>query len=257
MNTCVNCGNKIGIFEKHKCNDGYICQNCYRRIPGFIRYDLKHYDVYIIRNIHGYFFNTMKYRFDSTASYGNLLVDEINGLIGIKSHDEISIFNALDLKDIDIIATDIFADKNNRVKCNIELRCETDNPPMMFKTYIKKNVFCKSKRVDYEHISWEMPSEIAVIKIVINNALQRAEEKFIKSISNDNLSLHDIEIIKAKALFMIDGEYNISSIKEQRDRLLKTFHPDNDHYIDDKYSKKIIHGFNLLKKELGESNEEN
>ena len=66
------------------------------------------------------------------------------------------------------------------------------------------------------------------------------------------MSKHDIDVIKAKALFMIGDDYDLDILKKQRDRLLKVFHPDNTDIEDGRYAKKINYYYNILSEDLEE-----
>lgn len=56
----------------------------------------------------------------------------------------------------------------------------------------------------------------------------------------------DRKIDDAKALFMIQGQYDVSQLKTQRALLLKTFHPDNNQVGSAVYAQKINDAYQLL-----------
>lgn len=60
------------------------------------------------------------------------------------------------------------------------------------------------------------------------------------------------KIDDAKALFMVQGQYDISQLKAQRALLLKTFHPDNNQVESAIYAQKINDAYRLLSDALNE-----
>lgn len=57
----------------------------------------------------------------------------------------------------------------------------------------------------------------------------------------------DVEYRAALSLFMLEEGYTLDELKKQRNRLMKTFHPDEDDAEMTRYAQKINNAFSLLK----------
>ncbi len=249
MDNCTICNSQLSSFGKKRIQNGFICKSCYQKIPEVFHKGIEQYSDLRLKTILDYEEDMKSRKFDVSASYGDLALDELHGLFAIKARVGYDIFNAIDIKEIGLLCTDISANNNDVVKCNVEFRCLLEYPKVEIKEIIKRNVICKSKRTDKTHIEYQLPGDLEVFKIIFNQTINNAVSKYVnKEIGDESITKHDLEIIKAKALFMIDDYYDEEMLKSQRDKLLKTFHPDN--FGDDYYTTRIIKAYEFLLEEV-------
>lgn len=253
MEKCMICDKQVNFLNKRKIDGGFICDGCAGKMPTVLYKDFQWYSDLKIKSIIDYFNENSNDKYECTASYGDIYIDEMNGKFAIKEKNKVFIFNAIDIKEVGFVCTDVKADQYNKVKCNVEFKCILEHPNIEIKKIIKRNVTCYSKKADSTHISWEIPSDLEMFKVLFNSTIENAYQKYVKQESLKNsMSKHDIDVIKAKALFIIGDDYDLDILKKQRDRLLKVFHPDNTDIEDGRYAKKINYYYNILSEDLEE-----
>ena len=261
MSECIICGNAANLFHRKKTFDGFLCSTCMSHIPQVLKPSIRKYSLEQIREIiawidkyHSYYIKT----FDETASYGDLHIDEYHGLFAICSKKQIidgklpdtcyDIFSCLDLTDVGL-ATKNAAANDNSVNVDIELMCEIDHPAISFKKIIKSNAKCIMKRLDSETVQYSEPESLSVFRNIFNQMLKSALEKYNYNVQNDFLTKQDVEIFAAKSLFMLDEVFSKEELKQQRNRMLKVFHPDEANGESSEmatYTKRINDAYKLL-----------
>ena len=252
MSQCLMCGKSIGFLQGHKILNGDICQSCYGKIPSVLHKSItEHNDIGLKMICECMEINALK-GFDASANYGSLYIDERKGLFAIKENKKTWVFDTLDVQDVSIDTTHIKADNTGKVHCDIELQCQFESPNMFFKTAIKKDVLCKSTRIDKTHVTWDIPGEVDIIRSVFNQTIKNAVERFNKeNVPQEGVTKYQLNYIKAKALFMVEDGYELSEIKKQRDLLLSIYHPDNRIVEDVKYAQIINNAYDLLSEAYG------
>lgn len=244
--SCDICNGKLNIFNEYITTDGFICKKCYKKIPYFIRH--KHPDMLVtqINLLTDYFKESNKKNYDATASLGILEIDEINGVFALKENNTLYKFDCLDIKEGELICTNIKADKYNNVFCDIEFRCIMDNPNIDFKIRIKKNIKCKKHHISIKSIEWGEPSELSMFRNLFNSMIKKQIDKYSKKVKDTIIRKADIEYLKAKSLYMIDDEYTLEEINTTKKQLLRVFHPDEQDGDNNK-SKIILKYYEILK----------
>ena len=251
MKTCDICNTYI--IRRKKCKNGQICRSCYTNLPEFIKKDIKNTTVEQILgwNEH-YTYTHANYidTFSPTASFGSFYIDEANGLIAIcpqnkikegKLHESVrDIFNLLNLRKIHF-DIDPVEQKGHELYCAIKLTIDFTEINKQYTYLIKRKVSCEKEYVDSEHIQFFPPYSLNMIETIV----QRAYEEAVKNYNNEYLLPNDLELYKAKALFMLDDEYTVDDIKGIYKKLIKTFHPDNGE-TDNKYIQLITKYYRLL-----------
>lgn len=230
--------------------DGYICSNCYKKIP------------YVLHNnIAGYSDITLSYvidyckklydQFEETAHYGDLLIDEFHGLLAFKKKENIAVFDVLDIEDIGLYCTNACANQYNKVTCDVEVNCILSHPSIKIKHIIKKKISCKSKKISENKIEWEEPGDLSMFRSMIEQMYITKIKKHSSNYKEYLKTYNSIELLKAKALFMIDEEstYDADYLKRQRNILIKNFHPDESHFSNEestRYTQIINNAYHLL-----------
>lgn len=217
---CMLCGKNAGI-AKRKIYNGYICGTCSRKVPDFLRSSLDTYSDLRLKVVNSYFTKNSKKEFEKTASYGSLVIDEIDGLFQIKTPDGSYIFDPVDMAEGDIICTDPRANSHNMVYVDVEFFYKMENPCISMRIKIKKNVKCQSKRTSESTLEWNEPSDLIMFRNMFNQMLERHVTK-----KYSDMARNSIKYVKAKALFLTDDNYTEEEIKNTRKKLMKVFHPD-------------------------------
>lgn len=246
---CKLCNNSINIINRHQIENGYICHKCFKLYPSFIKVNT-YSDTKLIL-LSQYFKDNKKKKYITTASYGVLGIDEINGVFQISENGIDYRFDCLDMEDGHILCTNPKADKYNHVFCDVEFYYVSSM--IEFKILIKKNIKCKCTNINNNQIKWEEPGDMIMFKSMFLNMLQTSEKKYAERYEKAIITKHDIDMLKAKALYMVnDGDYTISEINETKRNLLKIYHPDEESGDLEK-AKTILFYYELLKKEKEET----
>lgn len=263
---CILCGAATNLLKRKKTKDGMVCSVCMSHIPKSIKNDIKNYSFEDLRDIVSWVEEYQpKYikKFEETASYGNLHIDEYHGLFAICEKKQlvdgnipdscVDIFHCLDLEDVGIATKHANANENS-VNIDVELMCVLSQPSISFKKIIKSNVSCAVKRINSETLQYSEPEGLSIFRNMFNQMYKTALEKYNFHTQNDFLTKHDIEVFAAKSLFMLEDGYTKEELKQQRNRMLKVFHPDesrNDTTLMAEYTKKINDAYKLLVKQEG------
>lgn len=219
MEVCVNC--KENALLGKSIADGVLCKACYNKIPKLIRPYIKGYSSYDIASVLS---NTEKNKeFSPTATYGKLQIDDLHGMFAVETKGELSIFNCLDLEEIGLYCTSPSVDRNNSVYCNVEFSCKLAHSNIQFKTEVKTHVNCRSHKTDSSHLEWTEPGDLSMFRNMFMQAFENAKTRYNRTVGNNLVSKHDIEILKAEALFMVDGQYSDTYLMETKDKLLQVF----------------------------------
>lgn len=258
MAKCMLCDLTLNFWNSRKISNGQICMECSSKIPIVVRGDIIEYTDIEISNIIDYQLKareTLKKHFKgflSTASYGDLLIDENSGYIGINKGKELDLFFCLDLKDVGISCTNIRVEGNNSVYADIELRCLFNKPNIIFETIIKKHVKCPITKNSPTDVEVREPNDLIMFKNLFNQMLKNADRNVGKKLMSILKNKNSLELLKAQTLFMVDEDYTLEDIKETKRILMKAFHPDEGNTSNIKYSQRINEAFKILKDSLEE-----
>ena len=270
MKICNICNNKASWLTRKKLsNDLYLCKNCLMKIPKTAIEMLSHLNTFDIKSLIEYEekeIPNLNKIFIRTCSYGKLHLDEINGLFAIC---DIHCFDnnkklKFDIKDIflcselNTISMKLIPNQSqpnkNKIVGNLNLIATLNYPSLNINTIIKRKINVEYKEVEEKYIIWEDPIELKYLKNTFNNVMRNIK---INELNNyykkqiENINDTDIELIKAMAMFMIkDRNYTITDIKEQRNRLLKMYHPDEGNLNSSEYASDINHYYQILVKNI-------
>lgn len=74
---CMLCNKSIGLTRR-RISNGYICGSCSRQYPDFIKVKMTEYTDLRLGLIKSYFEENSKRKFEQTAAYGSLSIDEMH-----------------------------------------------------------------------------------------------------------------------------------------------------------------------------------
>jgi hypothetical protein len=226
---CLVCGKPAGISST-KIKNGKICKECASKLPSLMLEKNPYYQDGTLKNAMNYAKEKTE-EFSATASYGKLHIDSIHGLFCIansltkdgKPKSGNNIFSMYDLAEVGLVCKSPRADKNN-VIVDIEFSCSLENPHCHFSTIVKKGARCQTRRIDVKTVEWDEPNDLCMFRSMFNQMLSGAFEKI-----NDFLcgkTVHEFEIEKARALFMLPEDYTADDLKKAYRLMMKVWHPD-------------------------------
>lgn len=267
MKKCYCCGNPLPLFGRRKIRGEVICKTCFMKIPLRLRIDRKRIDgVTANRIVSRYDTDGKQYlkRFVETAKYGPLHVDGVHGLFAVCEPKKIDangkiigefadVYSLLELEDYEI-TTKIGKPSGRTVYCGVDFFFELSSPHLRIKQTIKPKALCMTKQIDSETMAIQEPADLSFFRSVFFQAYKSAVEKYNQRIEGLYPTHHSFELLKARSLFMLEEDYTKDALKRQRNRLLKTYHPDEG--ADDEclmYAQKINDAYHLLAEELKEN----
>ena len=259
---CSECGKKAGLFTRTKLADGtYLCSECTADIPAYILECVpKHYDLEDFKALKRYITyskETLKPKFSETASYEKLHIDEDNklfyisaGFFGEPLYLEFANVSSFDMDyQAQTVKEGLIGDK---VFGDVTVALSMAVPRFTYIKVLAKDVKAKAKtnflgtKVTYEYPK-KMEEFLIRFLTAWNEALEDIQQEYVP----ESINMDELE--KAKALFMIDDidDISLEDIKEQRNRLIRMFHPDTGNDSDTKYAQKINHAYEILKDTIG------
>lgn len=290
MRTCSVCDKNLSMFDGKKIfGQGLICKECMGKVPKMSLNALQHLTDYDIKELISYASETapkLRNAFLETASYGTLHIDEINGLFAVcdkKMVDKTGklsnlvkdVYSAIRLTDISLTVVPDKEQKNpNKVKGTVKFVAVLSDPQIHISTTVREHVYCNCYPVDDTHIGFDEPNELVFFKNMFNQMLSKTYDRYKKAYEEQEAAEEerrqweermkeeqkeketiakermDMEYIKAKAAFMLEDGYTEKELKMQRNRLLKTFHPDEGQTDVSSYTQNINKYYQILMKHL-------
>ena len=259
MKECIICKNKIRIGFL-KCNDGPICKSCSEYIYDKIK--IKTSDaVYLAKIIED---NKEKSKtFECTASLGRLYIDAIHNLYcisqkGKRAPERFSdIFSIEETKEVGLYCTNVrnVGTNYNNVVCDIKLTVNT------VQGYYSEYTVCENKQCPFERKDGKLvcsePNDFSVFRQMFNQMIENTALGLLKKLEaiqkmQAAISALSSSVEWAKGIMMIDANqnYNKELLKNQRNMMVKLFHPDrNGEYADDHYASMINEAYTILLEE--------
>lgn len=227
---CLICSSPIPALSGTKLKNGKLCKSCASKLPSLMLKGSPYLQEGTLRHAMTCTAENME-RFSVTASFGELAIDEVHGLFAIckqldsngKPKSGNNVFSMYNLSEVGLTCTSPRVDHNN-VLVDAEFTCQLEDPYLSIKTIVKKDVRCKSKRVDSQHVSWEEPNDLEMFKTLFNQMLSGAWVKV-----NDMLcgkTVYEFELEKARAIFMLPENFTSADLKKARRLMMKVYHPD-------------------------------
>ncbi len=266
---CAICGNEAKLLGRTELADGnYLCKECSSCIPKHMyksvieRYTLDDFNGF--KNYLQTENKSLKSKFRETASYFELHLDNENKLmyIGKKIDNDTVFIKLTDIEEFEIefnpneYKEGVFGDKvTGKIVCLVQCSYpyfyyETVLEPYATTTF-KKSLLGKSK-------SYSNPANMDDFLLAFNRSWVRALEdendridQEIRYIYENAETISD-ELSQALALFMFDSleEVTLEALKSQRNRLMKTYHPDTGTEADNKFAQKINNAYEIIKNNI-------
>ena len=263
---CTHCGKKTNMLTRTKLSDGkHICSKCKSTLPGEFSASLHHYNYEEFKMLLAYVEDMRKNLrniFRETHNFYGIHIDTEHGLFYIGSCKS-AIFKFENLEDFDLeyepeelkegfFSTTVTGKLLIRVKVtfpyyfreNVLEDCVSASADVKVGLLKNKAVYNNPKGMDeflhYFYKAWET---------AINEKTTRLEAEAWQYNEQYQESAIPSQLQQAMALFMIDdlNGLTLDDIKQRRNRLIKTFHPDHGGAGDTQYAQKINSAFEVLK----------
>lgn len=235
MAQCMMCGKQMSMFNQIRLADGYICKSCSEKLPPVLKSKIGGYSLRTVETILRYSENPLFQKFNETAKYGKLHIDEMHGLFlvsenseKITEQDKKSIFYVLDLSNVGLYCTNPRLFRGS-VAVDIKYDCEFEPLGFNFSIDIKQQVFCASKKIQGgTRLEWDEPGDFSMFRNIFNQMIRNESDKFNKRYQSVFMTKSELDVFKARCLFMFeDGEaFTSADLKTRRNSLMKTFHTD-------------------------------
>ena len=254
---------KTNIVFRTKLIDGnYLCSGCTQMVPSYI-FDtvIKEYGLDDFRALKEYIKKSneiLRPKFTKTIDYSSLHIDAEHKLfcIGDPARAETVIlqFDNLDEFDLDFSVEEfkegIIGDK---VVGKILLHIKMEVPYFEYDKVLDDNAKGKASKSFFgTKVKYENPKGmnefLEVFCAVWEKSISEAYAEFEQTADADDDFIEE-DMKKAMALFMVEDidEISLEKVKVQRNRLMKTFHPDVATEEDVKYAQTINKAYEVLK----------
>lgn len=266
---CAECGKKTGLLSRTKLVDGnYLCSECTKRIPVYMQDSFGQYytlpDYRQFKDYIEYSDEALRPLFHQTHQFYDIHIDTENNLFyigGFLKNDTV-ILRFRHIEDFDLIfSVEDFKEGalGDKVTGKILFKIKMNEPLFFYETILMYGAKAKAKKTFFgSEIKYENPNGMDNFLLFFNSAYLADLEAYRDSLLEEyddyddtfeEPSDIDVELYQAMSLFMIDdlSVVSLSELKEQRNRLIKTFHPDKAGNNDTKYTQKINSAYELLK----------
>ena len=266
---CAECGVKTKLLLRTRlADDNYLCFECASIIPSHMMDSVTtNYTLEDYRALKGYvqYSNTaLRPIFHETHHYYSLHIDTENHLfyIGSGIAPDTVFLHFRNIEDFDLIfSAEEFKEGviGDKVSGKIMFRIKMNNPVFYYETIFDRCAKAKAKKSFFgSSISYDNPKgmdDFLSFFMLSMRSDQETPYTYEDDISYEEPSAFPNELQQAMALFMIDdlAEISLSDLKDQRNRLIKTFHPDKDTDNDTKYAQKINSAYKVLKSHVDQT----
>lgn len=240
---CANCGIRTGVITRQTLKDDRcLCVNCQNALPSYYmnKYHKMTAEEYGV--IYTYITGEskeLKKKFKKKHSFIDLHLDTANGILCYKPANSVPLY--VKLENISHFALDCKTSCFQGSSALVVMTLECKNPYIFIHEALAlpgTNYECE---VFMEHCNF------------VGGSRQNNNYKQYDEHSNNNQNepvTEDAQLQKALAMFMFDSIEDVTAekLKTQRNRLIKSFHPDANSDEDTRYAQKINEAYDLLHK---------
>lgn len=263
---CAVCGKKTSLLSRTKLTDGnYLCGECTSIIPSFMMDSF--YTTYSVEDYHSLKHYIEKSNqelrpiFHETHHYYSIHIDTEHKLfyIGSRITNQTVFFRFRYISDYKLL---FYAEEfkegliGDKVSGKVLFKILMNVPYFYHEEILDRNVKAKAKKSFFgSEVSCENPKEMDDFLMYFNIAFDSDKEEFYSSYENFGEDTSVIsELQQAMILFMIDSMEGVTlnALKEQRNSLIKIFHPDKSSDNNTKYAQKINAAYEVLKQHIEE-----
>lgn len=273
MAVCELCNKKIlpMITANKIMKKNNICRECYDQLPILVQNNISAYTPDALKKIKDYINKThdkMIQEFKATDSIGYIYLDRHHGYLAYCDPRKVKrgklpkncydIFDCNYIQECSVITHDPYMRREYGVEylaMDVDFRCIVKNPEIRFGCLMGEGVPCEVLSYMTDEISYKEHRQLRALKenlsfLVRNNEInrQRKSNADYSSSGGTNTNNNDTAYLQATALFMLDNNFTKSDLKRQRNKLMKTFHPDTTGNNEEQevYARKINSAYELL-----------
>ena len=255
-NECIICGDKTNMFDKSALS-GKICRKCLSYIPEYI--SLKACETDYLKTI--YARNKEKAdRFECTSSYGTVYIDQIHNMICVSdkgTKDNPKNFSVIadvtEIEEIGLYLSDVKNIGKNSIQINANVKITLKTKEMHKEFIVAHNKTCPYKAQD-GRISYEEPREVTMLRTMLNQMIENEGLAMIKKLKRlQELKKQTDKFDESKqwargVLFLESNkETDDETLKTQRNKLVRIFHPDfNKESADNDITAQINEAYKIL-----------
>lgn len=261
---CAICGKKTSLLTRLKLTDGnYVCSECQTKLPSYMydsvsnHYTLEDYKSFL--EYSHYSSTVLRPMFHETQHYHTLHIDTENHLfyIGYGIDDDTLILHFHNIDDFDLLfSAEKFKEGiiGDKVQGKVLFKIKMQQPYFYHEKILDYAAKAKAEKKFFGNkVEYENPKGMDDFLLYFHAALASCQdENYYEDEPTVGTSPCSDELHQAMTLFMIDdlNDITLSDLKEQRNRLMKTFHPDKASDDDTKYAQKINSAYDILNQYL-------
>ena len=246
---CVNCGVRTGLITRERTIDGKcLCLNCQYALPSFFVGKYADMSSEEFKALYAYMVTesaALSKKFKKNHKFSHLKLDTVNGILCYKQKNTEAIYLKLD--NISYFNLEFYEGATENVGA-VKMMLECTYPEIYVSTVLSET------EVGSE--CYEFLGHFDSAKAY--HGKTNTQEETYQRINGESEQYYQqtvetppevsVEVQKALALFMFDSLEDITaeSLKKQRNRLIKSFHPDMGNEDDTKYAQKINEAYMLL-----------
>ena len=261
---CKHCGEKTKFLTRMTLADkSALCSGCKAIIPSYMTDSVRNnygYDDYLaLREYLEYSDKVLHPQFCETHKYYNIHLDTDHRLMYIDGFfDAKPVY--FQLYNVDDLTFAFSAEEfkkgilNDKVTGKVLMSVRMSTPAFYYEKIVDKNAHSKAKKEFFgTKIKYENPKGMDDFMLFFTAAqvadLEAEYNRLVDEEAKIVGSAPSIELQQAMSLFMIDDLSTITlpELKVQRNRLIKTFHPNKATDADAKYAQKINAAYETLK----------
>ena len=232
---CVVCHTPAGMFS-HKCEDGPVCNVCYSKTPSIFK--AKDFDSGVVRFLCRTYDNEnteMCRKFRETCKIGNFHFDSehLLGVIGKINKDgtidegNSDIFSMANLKEINFSMVNTKAFSDRKVTCDIQMTCSFHDSFWKINEIVSRGERCfAQKSSESGVVEFSMPAGVQIVWDDIIKYVNLSRGSKTNAINESLVTEDDLNLFKARVLFMLDTDYSKEEIEEVYQRLKSAFSGD-------------------------------
>lgn len=266
---CAKCGKKTRLLTRTRlADDNYLCSDCTSMIPDYMLDSVrKSYSYQSYNSLLEYIdfsHKVLRPIFQTTHSYYNIHIDVDHGLFYIgRSLNDSTVL--LRMRYIDDYALTFTAEElkegtfGDKVTGRILFRLQMGHPVFYYETILDNYTSVKAKKAFFgTEYRYENPKGMDDFLLLFEAAMVEDLKSYKESLEDEVYGDAELEetteLQQAMSLFMIDdlSAVTLADLKAQRNRLIKTFHPDATSDGDTKYAQKINQAYEVLKQYTAE-----
>lgn len=261
---CADCGKKTKFLTRMTFADkAALCSKCSEKIPSYmtdsVRNNYTYQDYLELKEYVEHSQKELKPQFHETHKYYNVHIDTDHRLLYIDGFSNgeplyVHLYNVDELNftfSAEEFKEGVF---NDKVTGKVLMSIRVSTPSFYYEKIVDQNAKSKAKKEFFgTRVAYENPKGMDEFMLFFNTAkladLEAEYDRLCDEEEELGYEYVSLELQQAMSLFMIDelDKMTLSELKAQRNKLIKTFHPDKANEAETKYAQKINAAYEILK----------